>query len=74
MDVGGLHAIAYGFSVGLEPLNLLAWAKNRPYNALAAELWSPWDLVQAHCEPFECASTQLGMGYIAWGRLKQVLP
>ncbi len=24
MDVGGLHAIAYGFSVGLEPLNLLA--------------------------------------------------
>ena len=56
------------------PLNLLAWAKNRPYNALAADLWSPWDLVQAHCDPFECASTQLGMGYIAWGRLKQVLP
>jgi len=24
MGVGGLHAIAYGFSVGLEPLNLLA--------------------------------------------------
>jgi demethylmenaquinone methyltransferase/2-methoxy-6-polyprenyl-1,4-benzoquinol methylase len=56
------------------PLNLLAWAKNRPYNALAGDMWSPWDLVQAHCGPFERVSTQCGMGYIAWGRLKQVLP
>jgi arsenite methyltransferase len=52
------------------PLNLLAWAKNRPYNARAAELWSPWDRVQAHCVEFERTSTQAGMGYIAWGRLK----
>ncbi len=50
------------------PLNLLAWAKNRPYNALAAELWRPWDLVQAHCDGFEWTSTQWGMGYIARGR------
>jgi hypothetical protein len=29
------------------PLNLLAWLKNRPYNAKAADLWQPWDLGQA---------------------------
>jgi arsenite methyltransferase len=52
------------------PLNLLAWAKNRPYNALAADLWAPWDLVQPQCEHFERVSTQWGMGYIAWGRLR----
>jgi arsenite methyltransferase len=50
------------------PLNLLAWLKNRPYNALAADLWSPWDLVQPHCDAFERWSTQWGMGYIAGGR------
>ncbi len=50
------------------PLNLLAWLKNRPYNALAADLWAPWDLVQAHCSSFERRSTQFGMGYIAHGR------
>ncbi len=52
------------------PLNLLAWLKNRPYNALAADLWRPWDLVQPHCEAFERWSTQGGMGYIACGWLK----
>lgn len=52
------------------PLNLLAWAKNRPYNARAADLWSPWDIVQSYCEHFERESTQCGMGYIAQGRLK----
>ena len=52
------------------PLNLLAWMKNRPYNALAADLWSPWDLVQAHCEAFHITSTQWGMGYMAHGRLR----
>jgi demethylmenaquinone methyltransferase/2-methoxy-6-polyprenyl-1,4-benzoquinol methylase len=49
------------------PLNLLAWLKNRPYNALAADLWHPWDLVQARCKDFEITSTQCGMGYIAHG-------
>lgn len=49
------------------PLNLLAWLKNRPYNAHAADLWHPWDLVQARCEHFERQSTQAGMGYIAHG-------
>lgn len=51
------------------PLNLLAWLKNRPYNARAADLWSPWDLVQARCVDFERWTTQAGMGYIARGRL-----
>ncbi|MDO9284477.1 MAG: methyltransferase domain-containing protein [Aquabacterium sp.] len=49
------------------PLNLLAWLKNRPYNARAADLWHPWDLVQARCDRFERWSTQAGMGYIAHG-------
>lgn len=31
------------------PLNLLPWLKNRPYNAKAAELWRPWDLLQPRC-------------------------
>ena len=52
------------------PLNLLAWAKNRPYNARPGDLWHPWDLVAAHCDGFSWQSTQWGMGYIAQGRLK----
>lgn len=52
------------------PLNLLAWLKNRPYNARPADLWHPWDKVQARCERFERGSTQWGMGYIARGRLR----
>jgi demethylmenaquinone methyltransferase/2-methoxy-6-polyprenyl-1,4-benzoquinol methylase len=47
------------------PLNLLAWLKNRPYNAKAADLWSPWSLVAERCDGFEWQSTQWGMGYIA---------
>lgn len=53
------------------PLNLLAWLKNRPYNALAADLWQPWNLVQPLCEPFTRHTTQAGMGYIAHGRLRK---
>ena len=52
------------------PLNLLAWLKNRPYNAKAAELWTPWDIVALHCTGFRLESTQAGMGYIASGRVK----
>ena len=52
------------------PLNLLAWAKNRPYNAKAADLWAPWDILQSRCSAFERESTQWGMGYIAHGSLK----
>jgi arsenite methyltransferase len=49
------------------PLNLLAWNKNRPYNARAADLWAPWDIVQSYCDGFTRSSTQWGMGYIARG-------
>jgi arsenite methyltransferase len=52
------------------PLNLLAWAKNRPYNVKAADLWAPWDIMQTYCDHLERQSTQWGMGYIAQGTLK----
>lgn len=54
------------------PLNLVAWAKNQPYNAKAADLWSPWDIVQSYCADFELESTQWGMGYIAQGKVNKV--
>lgn len=56
------------------PLNVLAWLKNRPYNANAADLWQPWSLVQAGCESFHVSTTQGGMGYIAQGRLRAEQP
>ncbi len=56
------------------PLNLVAWLKNRPYNAKAADLWRPWRLVAAHCQSFEWTATQAGMGYIAHGVLKGKAP
>lgn len=49
------------------PLNLLAWMKNRPYNANPADLWQPWSIVAAQCDGFSWSSTQWGMGYIACG-------
>ena len=49
------------------PLNVLAWLKNRPYNAKAADLWAPWSHVAAACDHFQWQSTQWGMGYIASG-------
>lgn len=52
------------------PLNLLAWLKNRPYNAKAADLWQPWDLIAQRCDHFEWQPTMAGMGYIASGTLK----
>lgn len=52
------------------PLNLLAWAKNRPYNARAAELWRPWSLLEPLCAEWHRQGIHGGMGYVAWGRLK----
>ncbi len=52
------------------PLNLLAWLKNRPYNARPGDLWRPWSLVETHCSALTTQSTQAGMGYIAHGRLR----
>ena len=56
------------------PLNLLAWLKNRPYNANAADMWHPWDLVACYCDAFERSTTQAGMGYIARGIVRDGLP
>jgi arsenite methyltransferase len=52
------------------PLNLLAWAKNRPYNASALDMWSPWDIIESYCTPLQRESTQCGMGYVAHGTVK----
>ncbi len=49
------------------PLNLLAWLKNRPYNANAVDMWSPWDILETYCHSFQVESTQWGMGYLASG-------
>ena len=50
------------------PLNLLAWLKNRPYNAKPADLWHPWDRIETYCQsPLQRWTTQFGMGYIASG-------
>ena len=53
------------------PLNLLAWAMNRPYNAKAADLWQPWSHVAALCDDFQWSPTQWGMGYIGSGTRKE---
>ncbi len=52
------------------PLNLLAWAKNRPYNAQALDMWAPWDIIASYCNGFEWQSTQWGMGYVAHGTVR----
>ncbi len=51
------------------PLNLLPWLKNRPYNARAAELWAPWDLLQPRCTHWRQQTVMGGMGYLASARL-----
>jgi arsenite methyltransferase len=50
------------------PLNLIPWLKNRPYNARAAELWHPWDHLEARCGEFRRRSVLGGMAYLAAGR------
>ncbi|MBM3389699.1 MAG: hypothetical protein FJY26_09385 [Betaproteobacteria bacterium] len=52
------------------PLNLLPWLKNWPYNTRAGELWRPWDHLQQHCASWTVQSVHAGMGYVAWGRLR----
>ena len=58
----------------LAPLNLLAWLKNRPYNVHAADMARPWSLIEMHLDSFSWRSTQLGMGYIAFGRVAARVP
>ena len=56
------------------PLNLLAWLKNRPYNAKAGDLWQPWSLLAAHLDDFRWLPTQAGMGYIGHGLFRGLPP
>jgi SAM-dependent methyltransferase len=53
----------------LAPLNLLAWLKNRPYNAHGHRLHRPWRLIERRLEAFRWQATQAGMGYIGSGRV-----
>ena len=52
------------------PLNLLAWAKNRPYNARGWDMWAPWDIIESYCTPLQRQMTQCGMGYLAHGTVR----
>ncbi len=61
------------FPWAVAPLNLLAWLKNRPYNARAHELYKPWRLLAAHLVGFEWRATQWGMGYIGCGKVKEAV-
>ena len=53
----------------LAPLNLLAWLKNRPYNAHGHELRRPWREVERRLDGWTWQATQAGMGYIGSGRV-----
>ena len=49
------------------PLNLLAWLKNRPYNALPADLWSPWEPRATLVRWFRALEHAMGHGlHRAW--------
>jgi ubiquinone/menaquinone biosynthesis C-methylase UbiE len=58
----------------LAPLNLLAWAKNRPYNVRAHQMQRPWRLLERRLDDFTWQATQAGMGYIGSGRVKELRP
>ena len=58
----------------LAPLNLLAWAKNLPYNVHAHHLRRPWRKVAARLDSFHWQRTQWGMGYVGWGGLSPKEP
>jgi len=62
------------FSWWLAPLNLLAWLKNRPYNARGHRLHRPWQLAQRRLDGFARQATQAGMGYIGSGRVAEERP
>lgn len=53
----------------LAPLNPWVYLKNHGYNGAPGELRSPWDRIAPRLADWEFTPTQLGMGYIASGRL-----
>ncbi len=55
------------FTGALRLLNWLAFIKNNAYNALANDMDTPWDKVQAYVPDLVVEPTQWGMGFIAHG-------
>ncbi len=58
----------------LEPLNLWVYLKNRGYNGAPGELRTPWDRLAPRLTDWRLTPTQLGMGYIAVGRVRTAVP
>jgi len=53
----------------LAPLNAWVYLKNYGYNGAPGGLRTPWDRIAPRLEDWCITPTQLGMGYIATGRL-----
>jgi demethylmenaquinone methyltransferase/2-methoxy-6-polyprenyl-1,4-benzoquinol methylase len=53
----------------LEPLNVWVYAKNAGYNGAPGGLRTPWDRIAPRLADWRFTPTQLGMGYLASGRL-----
>jgi demethylmenaquinone methyltransferase/2-methoxy-6-polyprenyl-1,4-benzoquinol methylase len=53
----------------LAPLNLWVYGKNIGYNGAPGGLRTPWDRIAPRLSDWQLTPTQLGMGYIASGRL-----
>lgn len=53
----------------LAPLNVYALAKARPYMTTFEGLAEPWSHLRRWVGDLQWRPTQLGMGYIAWGRV-----
>lgn len=56
------------FSGVLRILNWWAYLKNKPYNAYAHDMQTPWDLVAQYVPTLHVAQVQWGMGYLAHGQ------
>lgn len=56
----------------LAPLNAWVYLKNYGYNGAPGELRTPWDRIAPHLRDWQMTPMQLGMGYIAAGRLVAV--
>lgn len=59
------------FPAWMAPLNLWVYLKNFGYNGAPGDLWSPWDRIAPYLDGFHMTSTQWGMGYIAFGQVKE---
>jgi arsenite methyltransferase len=55
------------FSGALSVLNWWAYLKNKPYNAYAHDMNSPWDKILPYVPSLKVIPTQWGLGYLAHG-------